>query len=84
MLPFRAKDAAKVAPETQCAHNAHDGQPAAGMLLGGGLLGVGVRMLFDHGLNAVRMLFESILQPHVLALEQETLFHQTVASALDE
>lgn len=84
MLPFRAKDATKVAPETQCAHNAHQGQPAVGMLRGGGLLGVGVRMLFGYGSNTVRMLFESLLQPHVLALEQETLFHQTVASALDE
>lgn len=84
MLPFRAKDAAKVAPETQCAHNAHDGQPAAGMMRGGGLLGVGVRMLFDYGLNTVRKLFIGLLQPHAFALEQEALFHQTVAAALDQ
>ena len=85
MLSFRVKDAAEVAPEAQCTDDAHQGQPAAGMVRGGSLLLAGsVRMLFVHGSNTVRTLPVSLLQPHVFALEQEALFHQTVASALDE
>lgn len=85
MLPFRAKDAAKVAPEAQSADDAQKGQPTAGMVRGGSLLLAGsVRMLFVHGSNTVRTLFVGLLQLHVFALEQEALFHQTVASALDE
>ena len=84
MLSFRVKDAAEVAPDAQCASDAHQGQPAAGMMCGGLLLAGSVRMLFVHGSNTVRTLFVGLLQSHVFALEQEALFHQTVASALDE